>query len=86
MQRYSVISDKNPGEIVLLRGKGCRYKRCAFCDYHEDESQNEQENYLINVKALSQVTGKYKVLEVINSGSFCELELLHNTDFGVGAK
>lgn len=45
MQRYSVISDKNPGEIVLLRGKGCRYKRCAFCDYHEDELQNEQENY-----------------------------------------
>ncbi len=74
MQRYSVISDKNPREIILLRGKGCRYKRCAFCDYHEDESQNEQENLLINEKALSQVTGKYKVLEVINSGSFCELD------------
>lgn len=74
MQRYSVIKDKNPREIVLLRGRGCRYKRCAFCDYHEDASHDEQENLRINEEALSQVTGVHGVLEVINSGSFCELD------------
>lgn len=74
MQRYSVIKDKNPREIVLLRGRGCRYKRCAFCDYHEDASPDEQENLRINAEALSQVTGVHGVLEVINSGSFSELE------------
>lgn len=73
MQRYSVITEKNPREIVLLRGRGCRYKRCAFCDYHEDASPDETENLLINECALSQVTGVYGVLEIVNSGSFCEL-------------
>lgn len=73
MQRYSVIIEKNPREIVLLRGKGCRYRRCAFCDYHEDASPDEKENFFINERALSQVTGVYGVLEVVNSGSFCEL-------------
>lgn len=73
MQRYSVLTEKNPREIVLLRGKGCRYKRCAFCDYHEDASLDEKENFLINESALSQVTGVYGVLEIVNSGSFCEL-------------
>ena len=74
MQRYSVIRDKNPREIVLLRGRGCRYKRCTFCDYHEDASADEVENLAINRTALSEVTGEFGVLEVINSGSFCELE------------
>lgn len=74
MQRYSVIRDKNPREIVLLRGKGCRYKRCTFCDYHEDASLDEHENLQINSETLSHVTGEYGVLEVINSGSFCELD------------
>ena len=74
MQRYSVIKDKNPREIVLLRGRGCAYKRCAFCDYHADASLCEAENLEINREALSQVTGQYGVLEVINSGSFCELD------------
>lgn len=73
MQRYSVITEKNPREIVLLRGKGCRYRRCAFCDYHEDASLDETENLFINECALSQVTGVYGVLEIVNSGSFCEL-------------
>ena len=73
MQRYSVLTEKNPREIVLLRGKGCRYKRCAFCDYHDDASLDEKENLIINESALSQVTGVYGVLEVVNSGSFCEL-------------
>ena len=74
MQRYSVITEKNPREIVLLRGQGCRYRRCAFCDYHQDASCDEQANLKINAEALSQVTGKYGTLEVVNSGSFCELD------------
>ena len=74
MQRYSVITEKNPREIVLLRGQGCRYRRCAFCDYHFDASCDEQANLKINTEALSQVTGQYGTLEVVNSGSFCELD------------
>lgn len=73
MQRYSEITEKNQREIVLLRGKGCRYKRCAFCDYHEDASYDDTANFIINREALAHVTGKYGVLEIINSGSFCEL-------------
>ena len=69
MQRYSVITEKNPREIVLLRGQGCRYRRCAFC-----ASCDEQANLKINTEALSQVTGQYGTLEVVNSGSFCELD------------
>lgn len=74
MERYSIIHDKNPREIVLLRGRGCRWKRCAFCDYHTDSSDNLHENYEINKAALSRVTGIYGCLEVINSGSFIELD------------
>ena len=74
MQRYSVITDKNPREIVLLRGQGCRYRRCAFCDYHEDASCDEQANLAINTEALSQVTGRFGRLEIVNSGSYCELD------------
>lgn len=75
MQRYSIITEKNPREIVLLRGQGCRYRRCAFCDYHEDASCDEQANLDINSEALSRVTGQYGRLEVVNSGSFCELDI-----------
>lgn len=73
MIRYSVIRDKNPREILLLRGTGCRYRRCAFCDYHFDCSDNEAENLRLNRRVMAQVTGQYRRLEVINSGSFPEL-------------
>ena len=72
--RYSVINDKNPREIVLLRGSGCKWKRCAFCDYHTDFSEDENANFELNSKELSKVTGVYNHLEVINSGSFCDLD------------
>lgn len=74
MNRYSVITDKNPREIVLLRGRGCRYRRCSFCDYHYDASCDERANLEINTEALSHVTGEFGCLEVVNSGSFCELD------------
>lgn len=74
MERYNVIKEKNPREIVLLRGKGCAYKKCAFCDYYTDSSGNEEENFLLNKAVLENVTGAYGDLEVINSGSVFELD------------
>lgn len=74
MQRYSIIENKNPREIVLLRGKGCCWKKCTFCDYHLDSSTSDEENYHLNKDVLSKVTGIYQHLEVINSGSFPELD------------
>lgn len=74
MERYSIIKEKNPREIVLLRGKGCVYKKCTFCDYHKDYCKNDEENYLLNSSVLKKVTGIYGDLEVINSGSVFELD------------
>lgn len=74
MERYAVIQEKNPREIVLLRGTGCKWRRCRFCDYHKDFSHNIEENYFLNQKVLQKVTGAYQRLEVINSGSFGDLD------------
>ncbi len=74
MERYSIITDKNPREIVLLRGRGCVWQRCPFCDYHTDSCQNEAENFDLNRQVLANVIGKYADLEVINSGSVFELD------------
>lgn len=71
MNRYAVIHDKFPREFVLLQGTGCRWGKCTFCDYHKDVSNNLFE---VNAKVLSQVTGRYGVLDVINSGSGIELD------------
>ena len=73
MPRYSAIAAKRPREIVLLRGSGCVYRRCAFCDYHLDRSPDEDANAALNREVLSHVTGAYGELEVINSGSVFEL-------------
>lgn len=73
MERYSVIEEKNKREIVLLRGSGCVYQKCAFCDYYLDSGKNVRENDAVNRSVLSMVTGKYGNLEVINSGSVFEL-------------
>lgn len=74
LERYSIITEKNPREIVLLRGSGCRWRRCSFCDYHRDYSHDEKENYRLNRHELAKVTGRYHCLEAINSGSFCDLD------------
>lgn len=74
MERYSVISDKNPREIVLLRGRGCQWRRCRFCDYHLDFSLDDEANLALNRRQLARVTGLYHRLEVINSGSFVDLD------------
>lgn len=72
--RISGIPEKNPREIVMLRGTGCRWRRCRFCDYHLDASPDESANFRLNREILDQVTGRYGCLEVINSGSFPELD------------
>lgn len=71
--RYAVIDTKNPREIVMLRGKGCQWRRCRFCDYHLDSSPDQAANDQLNARELSKVTGCYHKLEVINSGSFIDL-------------
>lgn len=71
MDRYSLISTKMQREFVLLQGTGCRWRRCTFCNYHEDVGPSP---YEVNKDILSKVTGKYGVLDVINSGSAMELD------------
>ena len=74
MKRYDKITKKNPREIVLLRGTGCQWKRCTFCDYHNDTSSDINANFALNTAALDCVTGEFGRLEVINSGSFVDLD------------
>ena len=71
MERYSVIHTKMPREFVLLQGSGCRWKKCTFCDYHTDTSEQA---YEINREILNRVTGCYGTLDIINSGSGIELD------------
>lgn len=72
--RYAKILEKNPREIVLLRGNGCKWRRCRFCDYHTDFGLDDKANYELNKEVLKFITGEFKILEVINSGSFCDLD------------
>lgn len=74
MERYGLITEKQKREIVLLRGRGCAYKKCAFCDYHLDACADDRENFALNSAVLDNVTGVYGELEVINSGSVFELD------------
>lgn len=71
MNRYSLIHTKMPREFVLLQGRGCRWRKCTFCDYHSDSSDNP---YEVNREVLQHVTGEYGVLDIINSGSAMELD------------
>ena len=71
MKRYALIHTKMPREFVLLQSTGCRWGQCTFCDYHSDTSDNP---FAVNEPILRQVTGKYGVLDIINSGSAMELD------------
>ncbi len=71
MERYSLIQTKMPREFVLLQGRGCFWRKCTFCDYHEDVSGDP---YEVNRLVLERVMGEYGVLDVINSGSAMELD------------
>ncbi len=72
-ERYSRITGKNHREICLLRGFPCRWGKCTFCDYTEDNGTDQQAMEQLNRQVLSRVTGEFGVLEVINSGSCFEL-------------
>ena len=71
MERYSLIHSVLPREFVLLQGMGCKWKRCTFCDYYEDVSDDP---FAVNREVLAKVQGVYGVLDVINSGSAMELD------------
>lgn len=73
MKRYSRIENKIKREIVLLKGFPCRWGKCRFCDYIEDNSDDEEMNIRVNDKVLDSVTGEFGILEVINSGNIFEL-------------
>lgn len=73
MERYSTIDKKYKREIVLLKARPCRWGKCRFCDYIEDNEINEEKIDQINKEVLKKVTGKYGVLEVIDSASFFEI-------------
>ena len=73
MDRYSRITNKNQREIVLLKAKPCAWGKCRFCDYIDDNSKNIPEMVKLNREVLSNVTGEFEVLEVIDSASCFEL-------------
>lgn len=74
MERYAKILTGRKREIVLLRGTGCAYRKCAFCDYHLDRCSDKEKNFALNGAVLENVTGEYGELEVIDSGSVFELD------------
>ena len=71
MNRYSLIRRKLKREMVLLKGEGCKWKRCKFCDYHND---TDSDPFSTNKVVLERVTGEFGTLDVINSGSATELD------------
>lgn len=73
MDRYNRITNKNKREIVLLKAFPCIWGKCRFCDYIDDNDNNEKEMVKLNKEVLSNITGEFKALEVINSGSCFEI-------------
>ena len=72
--RYSRLANNfNNREVVLLKGYPCKYGKCKFCNYIEDNSTNDGEISNINSAVLSQITGEFQRLEVLNSGSVFEI-------------
>lgn len=69
--RYSRIETGFRREFLLLRGTGCRWRKCTFCDYHLDASPSPFE---ANAAVLEKVSGDYGVLDIINSGSAMEFD------------
>ena len=71
--RYSKVEGKFQREIVLLKSFPCAYGKCSFCNYIEDNSNNEEEINRVNLGVLKEITGEFGILEVINSGSVFEI-------------
>ncbi len=73
MIRHSRILEKDPREIVLLKSRPCQWGRCFFCDYIDDNCQDNLSLIEFNQEVLQNVTGEFKKLELINSASVFEL-------------
>ena len=69
--RYSLLTKKMPREFILLQGTGCIWKRCTFCDYYLDVTEDP---FTVNRPVIEMVTGELGVLDIINSGSAMELD------------
>jgi hypothetical protein len=69
--RYARVGDKFPREFLLLKGRGCFHKKCLFCDYYRDASQ---EPFADNRRVLDRVTGEFGTVDIVNSGSVHELD------------
>ncbi len=69
--RYSIIEDHMKREFLLLQGKGCIWKKCTFCDYYSDISDDP---FSVNKEVIDLISGIYGVVDVINSGSIFELD------------
>ena len=74
MERYSKVLEKRQRELVLLRGRGCAFPACSFCDYHDDKCSDDQANFQLNKSVLDRVDGQFGDIEIINSGSVFELD------------
>ena len=73
MDNYYIKIDPIPREIVYLQGTGCQWGACESCEYKDLTNQNP---YEYNLPIIEQVTGVYSRLDVITTGSFCELDPL----------
>ncbi|WP_415186255.1 radical SAM protein [Peptoniphilus grossensis] len=73
MNRYSKITNKTKREIVLLKARPCKWGKCTFCDYIEDNEVDNKKIDDINFEVLKNVTGEFGVLEVIDSASVFDL-------------
>lgn len=73
ISRYSVVHGKVSREMVLLQSYPCKWGRCSFCDYIHDNSEDLEKLLQTNSEALASVTGMYRRLDVINSGSAFEI-------------
>ncbi len=76
-ERYCLTEDSFKREVVLLKSRFCKWRKCTFCDYWADGSQNIAELNRINYAELDRISGATGILEVINSGSIFELPKSH---------
>lgn len=77
VDRYCVTDDKLKREVVLLKSRFCKWRKCTFCDYWADGSMDRDILDSVNHAELDKVTGETGVLEIINSGSIFELPKPH---------
>lgn len=71
LERYSVINTHMKRELLLLQGTGCVWKKCRFCDYYNDISEDP---FSVNKPIIDKISGIHGVVDAINSGSIFELD------------